>query len=323
MLSFVAIGSHMLRCHGLCKTFGGISALTDLDLQVESGEIVGLIGHNGAGKSTLANIVAGLVRPERGTVHVNGVDVRRSPRRARAGLGHAPQEIALYPTATGRENLRFFGGLHGISGRRLRQRIAETAEAMGIEGFLDRPVGLLSGGQQRRVQTASALLHGPPVLMLDEPTVGADPQAREQLLEVVRGCAQRGAAVCYTTHYLPELERLGATVAVLAEGRLIARGRREDLLERLPSGLRLRFAGGPPDRLTGLLAGARPHAAEPGSSCLLVPTRTPLDDLVSVVRGLGPAADRLVGADVVAPTLDDLYHSLAVVGAQAGSPDGR
>ena len=184
----------------------------------------------------------------------------------------APQEIALYLSATVRQNLRLFGGLAGLRGRALRTAIDWTAERLELTDVLDRVVALLSGGQKRRTQAATAMLHAPRLLLLDEPTVGADPVTRQALLNLVREAAQEGAAVCYTTHYLPELVDLDATLAVCRAGRVIARGPQRTLLASLPGELRLSYPDGrvdlystpdPPATLAGLLAGgARPSAVD-------------------------------------------------------------
>ena len=220
----------MLVAEGLHKRYGPVAALAGFDLSIAAGEVAGLIGRNGAGKSTFAAVAAGILRPDRGTVRVDGIDLARQPHRARARLGLAGQEVALYPTATAVENLRFFGRLAGLRGRRLRAAIDEVAVALRLTGSLRAGVATLSGGQRRRVHAAVALLHRPAVLLLDEPTVGADPASREALLTAVRDRAAAGAAVCYTTHYLPELDILGATVALADAGRVVLRGSRADLL---------------------------------------------------------------------------------------------
>jgi ABC-2 type transport system ATP-binding protein len=225
--------SPALEARGLRKRFGAVRALDDFELIVAPGEIVGLVGHNGAGKTTFARIVAGLIEPDDGRVMVAGHDVREHPRQARDVLGLAPQELALYPTATARENLLLFAGLYGISPRSARRRAQELADTLVLTDVLDRRVRDLSGGMQRRLQAATAMIHRPQVLLLDEPTVGADPVTRESLLAVVRGAAEQGAAILYTTHYLPELETLGATLAVADHGRIIARGERAELLATL------------------------------------------------------------------------------------------
>ncbi|MBV1850271.1 ABC transporter ATP-binding protein [Catellatospora tritici] len=216
----------MLTAYDLRKRYGASTALDGFDLTVAPGEICGLIGHNGAGKSTFVEIVTGLTRPDSGTVTIGG----QPPARARHLVGVAPQEIALYVSVTVERNLRLFGGLAGLRGPSLRTAIDDTAAALGLSDVLRRPVGLLSGGQRRRTQAAAAMLHRPPLLLLDEPTTGADPLTRAALLTLVRDHAAAGAAVVYTTHYLPELVDLRATLAVAARGRVIARGGQDELL---------------------------------------------------------------------------------------------
>jgi ABC-2 type transport system ATP-binding protein len=227
----------MLTVEGLHKRYRDIVALNGFDLHIDAGEIAGLVGPNGAGKTTFVEVVAGLTRPDSGRALVGGFDVARHPRRARALIGLAPQELSLYPSLTVRENLRLFGGLAGLGRRQLRASVVETTDALSLRDQLDRPVGLLSGGQRRRAQAATALLHRPRLLLLDEPTTGADPGTRQALLRLVRAYADAGTAVCYATHYLPELADLGATLAVVARGRVIARGSQADLLKGVPGGL--------------------------------------------------------------------------------------
>jgi ABC-2 type transport system ATP-binding protein len=212
----------MLSAYGLVKRYGDITALDGFELQVEPGEIAGLVGHNGAGKTTFFEIAEGLIKPDEGNVQIKGQ------------IGAAPQQLALYPSVTVRETFRLFGGLAGLRGRALARAIDGTAEEMALGEVLDRRVGVLSGGQQRRTQAATALLADPGVLLLDEPTVGADPETRQALLKAVRRRADGGAAVVYCTHYLPELTELGATIAVARDGRVIARGTGADLLRNLP-----------------------------------------------------------------------------------------
>jgi ABC-2 type transport system ATP-binding protein len=226
----------LLAATGLVKRFGQTVALDGFDLAVAAGEIAGLVGHNGAGKSTFARITAGLVTPDAGAVLVDGLDASRAADRVRPMLGLAPQELALYPTATARENLFAFGGLYGLRRAEARRRIDQLAAALALDDVLERRVRDLSGGQQRRLQAATAMIHRPRVLLLDEPTVGADPITRDALLAVVRATADDGAAVVYTTHYLPELDTLGATLAVADHGRVVARGSRAELLATVPDG---------------------------------------------------------------------------------------
>jgi ABC-2 type transport system ATP-binding protein len=274
----------MLVAEGLVKRYGSTTALAGFDLTVAPGEIVGLIGHNGAGKTTFVAVVAGLVRPDAGRVTVAGLAPGRAARRR---LGLAPQDIALYQPATVRQNLRLFGSLAGLRGRVLTRSMDEVAAALDLTGVLDRAVGVLSGGQRRRAQTATALLHRPAVLLLDEPTAGADPTTRRALLDVVRQRAADGAAICYTTHYLPELEDLDATIALARHGRVVARGDRATLLAGLPGEVVVEFQDAPPQRI----ATADPAGA---LASVLASGRTP------------------VAVDIRRPDLDALYAALEV-----------
>jgi ABC-2 type transport system ATP-binding protein len=232
----------VLEAADLTKRYGRCVALDGFSLAADAGEIVGLVGHNGAGKTTFVEIVTGLARPDSGRVLVGGIDAAARPRAVRGLLGVAPQQTAVYVTATVRDNLRLFGALAGLRRRALARAIGEVAEELQLADLLDRRAGVLSGGQLRRVQVASALIGAAPLLLLDEPTAGADPETRASLLAAVRARAAAGAAVIYTTHYLPELADLGATLAVVRSGRVIARGTQEALLGGLPGELRLRLA---------------------------------------------------------------------------------
>lgn len=296
----------MLSVHDLRKRWGSVQALDSFDLEIRPGEICGLMGHNGAGKTTFARIVAGLERPDAGSVLLDGMELGSAPRSVRRQVGLAPQELALYPTVTLRQNLRLFGGLAGLRRARLRRATDEIAEAMLLTEVLDRPVATLSGGQQRRAQAATVLLHRPRVLLLDEPTVGADPTTREALLRLVRQHADEGAAICYTTHYLPELEELAATLAVAAAGRVVARGSRAELLGDLPGEVAVTFNGPVPPRVASRgKATADPHG-------LRFSAVDPAQALAEFLRELGSDTGRVRSVEIREPSLDDLYRSLDV-----------
>ncbi|WP_342673462.1 ABC transporter ATP-binding protein [Streptomyces sp. ICBB 8177] len=280
-------GPVVLDVRGLHKRYGDVRALDGFELTVRAGEIVGLVGHNGAGKTTFVEIVSGLIRQDGGTVAVTG----REPARARELIGVSPQHLALYPPITVREHLRLFGGLSGLRKARLGEEIEELAAALRLTEFLDRPAGVLSGGQQRRAQAAVALIHRPKLLLLDEPTAGADPETRQALLDTVRQRASQGAAVVYTTHYLTELTELRATIAVARRGRVIARGTSAQLLEGLPGEVRVSFDD---------------------DSQVRVSTTDPT---AALARLLAEATRPVAKVDVRNPDLDDLYRALAVTDA--------
>jgi ABC-2 type transport system ATP-binding protein len=297
----------MLVAQGLVKCYGSCRALDGFDLTLEPGEIAGLIGHNGAGKTTFVEVVTGLTRPDAGRVSVGGVDIRRDPHAARRLIGVAPQELALYVSATVRDNLRLFAALAGRRRRARDRAVAQVAEELQLTEVLGQRTGLLSGGQRRRTQAAAALVGDAPLLLLDEPTAGADPQTRAALLAAVRSRAARGAAVLYTTHYLPELADLGATLAVARAGRVIARGAQEDLIGGLPGELRLRL-----DAEAAGSAGVRSLPATFDGRTRMVDgeLRVTSTDPPADLAALLSAGCTPVSVDVRRPDLDDLYRAL-------------
>lgn len=273
----------MLTATDLAKRYDEIQALDGFSLDVLDGEIVGLVGHNGAGKTTFVEMASGLLQPDSGTVLIDG----KPPARARGEVGISPQHIALYRPLTVREHLELYGSLAGLRRKKLRAEIDELAEQLRLTSFLNRRAGLLSGGQQRRAQAATALIHRPTLLLLDEPTAGADPETREALLQVVKQRAREGAAIVYTTHYLNELTELEATIAVASRGRVIARGSSAELLGELPGEVRV-LAGGDEVRVS---------------------TMDSTSTLLELLNGIGRPVESV---ELRNPTLDDLYHSLAV-----------
>jgi ABC-2 type transport system ATP-binding protein len=300
----------MLIAERLVKRYGDCLALDGFDLVVQPGEIAGLVGHNGAGKTTFVEVVTGLVRPDAGSVRIAGVDARRDPRAARKLLGVAPQEQALYNTATVRDNFRLFGSLAGLRGGGLQAAIAAVAEELRLTDVLGQRVSLLSGGQRRRTQAATAMLGQPAVLLLDEPTAGADPETRAALLAAVRRRADAGAAVVYTTHYLPELADLGATLAVARCGRVIARGSQDSLISGLTGELRLRFEDG--DLAPPIPAALAERSTTVGDELRITTANPPADLAAVLAAGCTPTS-----VDVRKPDLDDLYRALAMETAHA------
>jgi len=205
----------------------------NVSFAVHAGELYGLLGPNGAGKTTTLSIIAGLLRPDAGEVIMDGVRLKDDSARARRYLGVVPQELAIYEELSARENLEFWGRLAGLSAREARIRAAELLEALALADRAREPVKTFSGGMKRRVNLGCALLHRPRLLLLDEPTVGIDPQARASLLGFVRGLQRDGTAILYTTHYLEEAETLCQRIGILDHGRLLAEGTLEQLQQRL------------------------------------------------------------------------------------------
>ena len=214
----------MIQVEGLHKNFGDLVAVDDLSFRAEAGRIFGLLGPNGAGKTTVISCISGLLKPSAGRVTVLGHDVVSEGVAARAALGIVPQELALYEDLSARENLSFWGGAYGLGGAALKARIAAVLELVGLGDRAKEPVKNFSGGMKRRLNFACGIVHEPRVLLLDEPTVGVDPQSRVRLLDLVRSQAATGTCVLYTTHYMEEAESLCDQLAIVDNGQIIAAG---------------------------------------------------------------------------------------------------
>src|SRR4051812_47187201 len=198
----------LLAVDAITKRYGSRDALRGVTFAVHPGEIVGLLGPNGAGKSTTISILASLLRPDSGTVAVAGHPLPRAARAAKREIGFVPQHVALYPTLTARENAGFFARMHGLRGNTARDAATQALRLVALDGRADDVVETFSGGMRRRLNLACGILHAPHVILLDEPTVGVDPQSRERIYEAVTALARGGAAVLYSTHYMEEAERL-------------------------------------------------------------------------------------------------------------------
>ena len=223
----------VLAVSQLGKRFGDRVAVDDVSFEVAPGETYGLLGPNGAGKTTTIRLVCGLLRADAGEVRVAGTPVGATSTAAKRSIGYVPQEIALYPDLTARENLRFFGRLYGLRGTALNRRVGEVLELIALSDRATERVESFSGGMKRRLNIGAGLLHEPKLLVLDEPTVGVDPQSRHAVMESVRSFGASGMAVLYTTHYMEEAERLCDRVGIIDHGRLVAEGTRRELVAEL------------------------------------------------------------------------------------------
>lgn len=223
----------LLTAHHLQKRFGDHQALVDVSFSLNAGEVFGLLGPNGAGKSTTMMTIAGLLTPDAGEVRLNGVLFDgRNPEQRRL-LGVVPQDFAIYPDLDAIENLRFFGQLYGLQGRDLVQRCDEILDRIGLIESARRPSGTYSGGMKRRLNFGVALMHRPAILILDEPTVGVDPQSRSHLLDCVRDQAREGVGVIYASHYMEEVQSICQRVAIVDHGQVLACDTVPNLLQGL------------------------------------------------------------------------------------------
>ena len=214
----------MIRVTGLHKKYGEEIAVDELSFSVDAGQVFGLLGPNGAGKSTTIGCLSGLVHPTRGHIQIGAYDLLTAGPKAKALIGIVPQEVALYEDLSAFENLRFFAGIHNMTGSAFQTRATELLRAVGLEDRSTEPIKQFSGGMQRRLNFACGIVHRQQVLFCDEPTVGVDPQSRVHLLDLVRAERERGTAVIYTTHYMEEAEQLCDALMIVDHGRAIASG---------------------------------------------------------------------------------------------------
>ena len=212
----------------MVKRFGSVTAIDGISLKLHSGECVGVLGPNGAGKSTLIRAIAGRVIPDAGRVSIFGAEA--GTQAARAALGWVPQDVALYPRLSVKENLRSFGRYHGLNGSRLEQAVARCLAWAALEDRAGELTRNLSGGMKRRLNMAAGLIHEPRLMLLDEPTVGVDPQSRNRIFEMIESLRAQGMTLIYTTHYMEEAERLCDRIAIVDHGRMIALDTREALV---------------------------------------------------------------------------------------------
>ena len=301
----------MIEVQQLRKQYGDTTAVKDVTFTARPGEIFGLLGPNGAGKTTTIGCICGLLTPTAGHVRVLGHDVVRDGIAARRSIGVVPQEIALYEDLSARENLSYWGGAQGLRGKPLRSRIDDVLELTGLLDRAKEPVKQFSGGMKRRLNFACGIVHQPKVLLLDEPTVGVDPQSRVRLLELVREQARAGACVLYTTHYMEEAESLCDRLAIVDHGSIAAQGTLAELRAMLAERDLLRLTGAfHPDAVRDALAPLDGieiiHADEGQLSLSVSDASRRLPSIFAAIDGTG----EIRGTTLTQPSLESLFIKL-------------
>jgi ABC-2 type transport system ATP-binding protein len=300
----------VLEITDLRKRYGSTVALDGASLTVEAGELFGLLGPNGAGKTTLLSIAAGLVRADSGTVKLFGKPFTRDDREPRRLIGIGTQDLSIYPDLTGRENLRFFGKLYGLSAKELRTRVDSVLSAVGLTDRADDRAGTFSGGMKRRLNLAAAIVHGPRILLLDEPTTGVDPQSRNHIFEQVRALNADGLTVIYTSHYMEEVQTLCTRIAVLDAGAVRVCDTLPNLLKRLDATVFVTVSAAPADFAVRLAAlpGVRRVEVVDGGFRLVVEAPGPV--LAKVASACAETGADLTLATTSEPTLERVFLAL-------------
>lgn len=219
----------LVKIENLVKRYDKNTAVKGISFEINKGEVFGLLGPNGAGKSTTISMLSGLLKPTEGKILIDGKDTSKNSMAAKNAIGLVPQDIALYPTLTANENLYFWGRMYNLSGKLLKERVSEVLEIAGLEDRKNETIKSYSGGMKRRINIAAALLHHPKILIMDEPTVGIDPQSRNHILESVKKLNSEGITIIYTSHYMEEIEYLCTRIGIVDNGKLIAIGTKDEL----------------------------------------------------------------------------------------------
>jgi len=302
----------MITVERVRRSFGDLVAVDDVSFEVRDGEILGLLGPNGAGKTTTLSMISGVLKPDSGRVLVDGRDIWLEPTEVKRRLGVVPQEVAVYEDLTARDNLSFWGSLYGLSGSELKQRVDEGLTRVGLAERAGDRVRGFSGGMKRRLNLCMGLLHRPRFLLLDEPTVGIDPQARLNILEVIRGVAASGTTVLYTTHYMEEAQELCDRIAIIDHGRILTIGTLDELTRLAGEAEMLRLAGSfsgseARERLQAI-SGVRVMQAGDGSAMLSVAAGGP--GLLAVLPAVLASGLALDDVSIQRPNLQSVFISL-------------
>jgi ABC-2 type transport system ATP-binding protein len=302
----------VLQVDSLRKEFGELTAVADISFEVLEGEIFGFLGPNGAGKTTSISMICGLLKPTAGEIFVCGKSVLSHPREVKAMMGVVPQEVAIYEELSARENLVFWGGIFGLKGKALNTRVDKLLEQVGLDDRAKEPTKNFSGGMKRRLNLAMGLINEPRLILLDEPTVGIDPQARIKILDVVKAIAAEGRTVIYTTHYLEEAEELCDRVAIIDHGKILSLGTVPELQTQLGEGSLLTvqgsFSGRSLTEAVDGVEGLRPIEIEEGRAMLLVTTEGPgISHCLESLFSKGMTFDDIT---IKEPNLEDLFLKL-------------
>ena len=304
----------ILEAHNLVKHYGNFEAVKGISFHLDAGEIFSLLGPNGAGKSTTISMLSTLFAPTDGEAMIGGHSIIKNPMAVRQIIGIVPQEIALYEELTARENLNFWGQMHGMHSKPLRQRVDEVLEQIGLTDKAAKPVKTFSGGMKRRLNIGVGLLHKPRLVFMDEPTVGIDPQSRRAILDMVKDLNRRGMSVLYTTHYMEEAAELSDRVGIMDHGKMIALGTQKELTQQVGQGDTVHLYVGENQNAevlaTALRAvpGVQQASATGQQVVLIVPCAA--EALVSVVSKANEVAVKIRSIDLQEPNMEAVFLHL-------------
>lgn len=306
----------LMEVRGLTKQYKTTLAVDHIDFDIQEGEVLGFLGPNGAGKSTTINMITSLVAPTAGEVFLRGEDVLANPASIRKILGVVPQEIALYPELSGYENLQFFGRIYKLRGAELKRRIEDILHMIGLEEKIKEKVSTYSGGMKRRLNIGAALLHEPKLLVMDEPTVGIDPQSRNHILETVKQLNKKGMTILYTSHYMEEVEFLCDRIYIMDQGKIIASGTKDELKDRISDSDKIEL------KVSSGNARFREHLLKHPNVKQVIPVESGREELYQLIveknklvlndifKWASEADVEITGLQMQEPTLEDVFLQL-------------
>jgi ABC-2 type transport system ATP-binding protein len=302
----------MLKVSNLHKCYGKREVVRGVSFHVRKGESFGLLGPNGAGKSTTISMISGLISSDHGDVEVGGVSVNKNPMEVKKKIGVVPQDIALYPTLTARENLKFWGRMYGLRGSEVNKRTDEVLEIVGLTDRANEKIEGYSGGMKRRINIGAALLHKPELLIMDEPTVGIDPQSRNHILETVKQLNKAGMTVIYTSHYMEEVEYLCDRIAIIDHGQVIAIGTKNELCNRLAgrSSIHLSVNGSSDELVMKLSNLSGVHKISKEKEKLIIFANETRQILGNVVAATIAEGAEIISIEVKEPNLETVFLQL-------------
>lgn len=299
----------IIRVENLVKFYGETQALQEVSLEVEKGEIFGLLGPNGAGKTTLIEIICGLRKFDKGNVTVLNVDVAKNPKKVKSLIGFCPQETLIYDLLSVRENLVFAASLQSLSSKEFNKRISVLSEFLGLKDVMKKRIKKLSGGMRRRVSLAASIVHNPPILILDEPTVGFDPNARREFWELIRKLHEEGKTILLSTHYMEEADELCDRVAIIDRGKIVALDEPSNLKKTFggTSAILVRVKNAQMKDAAKLLAKFNPALKDEE---LKISVKDPWKVLPDITANLSSQRILVEKVEVAEPTLEDVFINL-------------
>ncbi|MGD0034303.1 ABC transporter ATP-binding protein [Paenibacillus illinoisensis] len=302
----------ILEMEHVVKRYGSKLSVDHLNLSVERGEIFGLLGPNGAGKSTTISMIAGLLSIDQGEIRLNGISVKERPLEVKRKIGLVPQDLALYEAMTAAENVTFFARLYGLRGKLLKERVQESLEFVGLQDKAKDAPSTFSGGMKRRLNIACAIMHRPDLIIMDEPTVGIDPQSRNHILESVRTLNKMGSTIIYTSHYMEEVAAISNRVAIMDQGHIIACGTEAELRERVASEeeIVLSASGVGPGAVEELRLHPRVRAVEVAGDTLTITLPSAQQDLQDILFICSKHEIAIQSLKVEEPDLETLFLNL-------------